>query len=188
VSGPSASHLPTAVFLDRDGTLIRDTGYVANPSDVSLLPGAAEAVRRLNEAGVPVIVITNQSGIGRGYFDLDAFRAVEARMTDLLAAEGARVDASYHCPHAPGEGCDCRKPRVGLYRRAAVDLGLDTAGAIFIGDRLRDVLPAEKLGGRGMLVEGEIGTYDGPVPPGVVRIRDLLAGVRVLLAPQESEG
>lgn len=182
------SRLPTAVFLDRDGTLIRDTGYVADARDVSLLPGAAEAVRRLNEAGVPVIVVTNQSGIGRGYFGLDAYRAVEHRMSELLAARGARIDASYFCPHAPEEGCDCRKPGSGLYRKAAADLDLDLAGALYVGDRLRDVLATRELGGRGMLVAGGDEPYDGPVPPDVIRVHDLLAGVREILASPEREG
>lgn len=177
MNGPEHGR-PTAVFLDRDGTLIRDTGYVSRPQEVRLLPGAAEAVRRLNEAGIPAIVITNQSGIGRGLFDLDAYRAVEDRVNELLAAAGARLDATYLCPHRPEEGCDCRKPGLALYRRAAEDLGVNTRGALYVGDRLRDVLPALALEGVGLLVAAGDGRYDGPVPAGVVQVPDLLTGLR----------
>jgi len=181
-SGP-----PTAVFVDRDGTLIRDTGYVASPADVELLPGAGEAIRRLNEAGIPVIVVTNQSGIGRGYFDVSAFHAVQARLLELLSEAGAAVDATYYCPHAPEEGCECRKPGVGLYRAAASELGVETAGALYVGDSARDVQPAGALGGLGMLVAGEGGDYDGPVSSEVIRVPDLLTGVLGLRLAVEDE-
>lgn len=171
---------PTTAFLDRDGTLIRDTGYVAAPEDVELLPGAAAAVCRLNAAEVPVIVVTNQSGIGRGYFDVTAFESVQERLRSLLAREGARIDATYYCPHAPVERCECRKPGLGLYRLAAAELGVRTAGALYVGDRVRDVSPARALKGLGMLVAGEGGEYDGPVSSDVVRVPDLLTGVRGL--------
>jgi len=171
---------PSTAFLDRDGTLIRDTGYVGDPDDVELLPGAREAVRRLNEAAVPVVIVTNQSGIGRGYFDEAAFRAVQTRLEFLLADDGARIDGTFYCPHTPDDGCECRKPGLGLYSLAAVTLGVETSGGLYAGDRVRDVLPALSLGGVGMLVAGEGGEYDGPVTPGVVRVPDLLTGVRSL--------
>jgi len=177
---------PTTAFLDRDGTLIRDTGYVADPADVELLSGAAEAVRLLNEAGVPVVIVTNQSGIGRGYLDASAFRAVQARLESLLAEAGAWIDGTYYCPHAPAEGCECRKPGLGLYVIAAATLGVEMKGALYAGDRTRDVLPALSLGGMGMLVAGEGGEYDGPVSSDVVRAPDLLTGVRgLLLVPED---
>lgn len=178
---------PTTAFLDRDGTLIRDTGYVSTPEEVELLAGAAEAVRLLNEAGVPVVVVTNQSGIGRGLFDLSAYLSVEARVAELLSAGGAKLSATYYCPHAPEDRCECRKPGLALYRRAADELGVETAGALYAGDRLRDVLPASRLGGRGMLVGGRDEPYDGRVPPGVARVSDLLTGVRELLGLPGSE-
>ena len=141
-----------AVFLDRDGTLIDDVHYISRPEDVRLIPGAAAAVRRLNGAGVPVVVVTNQSGLGRGMMDEGAYVAVRARLDELLHDEGARLDATYHCPHRPEDGCGCRKPGVELYERAVADHGLDAARSFFVGDRLRDVLPARSLGGRGILV------------------------------------
>ncbi len=141
-----------AVFLDRDGTLIEDVSYIASPDDVRLIDGAASAVARLNAAFVPVVIVTNQSGIGRGYFSLDDYFRVHARLEDLLAESGARVDGIYHCPHAADEQCDCRKPGTLLFRRAAEDLGLDLTTSWFIGDRLRDVEPALDLGGTGVLI------------------------------------
>jgi histidinol-phosphate phosphatase family protein len=177
---------PTTAFLDRDGTLIRDTGYVGNPDEVVLLPGAGEAVHRLNDAGVPVVIVTNQSGIGRGYFDVSAFRAVQARLESLLADQGARIDGTFHCPHAPGDGCECRKPGLALYALAAEKLGVETKDGLYVGDRSRDVLPAVSLDGLGMLVAGEGGEYDGPEMSGVIRVPDLLTGIKGLrLVPEE---
>ncbi len=103
------------VFLDRDGTIIRDTEYLSRPDDVELLPGAADAIRALNDAAVPVVVVTNQSGIARGYLSVAEYEAVAKRLDELLAARGARIDATYYCPHHPdfGGNCDCRKPSAG---------------------------------------------------------------------------
>ena len=143
-----------AVLLDRDGTLIEDVSYIARPEQVLLRPGAARAVARFNAAGWATVVVTNQSGIARGLLTEDDYRAVAARLDELLAATGARIDASFHCPHLPDISgpCDCRKPGVALYERAAESLGLDLARSAFIGDRLRDVQPARRFGGLGILV------------------------------------
>lgn len=138
-----------AAFLDRDGTIIRDANYVRDPNDVELLPDAAGAIRRLNSQGIVVVIVTNQSGIARGYLSLDDYRLVEARVSELLTAEGARVDASYMCPHYPDitGPCDCRKPGLGLYRQAIADHHLDATRSLFVGDRWRDVAPGRALGG-----------------------------------------
>ncbi len=142
------------VFLDRDGTLMEDRNYVSRPEDVVLLSGAAAAVRRINEAGVAAVVVTNQSGIGRGMFDEAAYERVRARLDELLAAAGARIDATFHCPHAPDQSpaCECRKPGRALFDRAIAELALDPARAAFIGDRFRDIEAAKHFGGRGVLV------------------------------------
>lgn len=142
-----------AVFLDRDGTLIHDRHYLADPAGVELLPGAAEAVARLNRAGLAVVLVTNQSGIGRGFFTEGQYHAVHARLEEVLAERGARLDAAYFCPDVgePGEEDD-RKPGVGMFRRAARDHDVDLAASYFIGDRLRDVTPALRLGGTPILV------------------------------------
>jgi histidinol-phosphate phosphatase family protein len=147
--------LRPAAFLDRDGTIIRDASYVRDPADVALLPGAADAIRTLAERGVAVVVITNQSGIARGWLSVADYEAVHQRLADLLAAAGARIDATYMCPHHPDVSgpCDCRKPGLALYRQAIAEHDLDPAGSVFIGDRWRDVAPASTLGGRAILID-----------------------------------
>ena len=144
----------SAVFLDRDGTLIREEHYLGLPGRVAILPGVAQAIRRLNEAGLAVIVVTNQSGIARGYFTVADFERVQQRMEELLAADGARLDGVYMCPHHPhftGQ-CDCRKPAPRLFRDAAAAHDIDLVRSWYLGDKLRDVLPAGELGGRGILI------------------------------------
>lgn len=144
-----------AVFLDRDGTMVEDPGYLHEPERVRLFPGVAEAVRRLNDHGLLVVVVSNQAGIARGLYDERAYQAVQRRMTDLLAAAGARLDATYFCPHHPDftGPCDCRKPGLKLFRDAQAALGIDLARSFWVGDRMSDVEPARAFGGRGMLVE-----------------------------------
>jgi histidinol-phosphate phosphatase family protein len=144
-----------AAFLDRDGTIIHDATYVRDPRDVELLPGAADAIRRLNALDVPVIVVTNQSGIARGYLGPDDYERVRQRLDALLAESGARIDATYMCPHFPDitGPCDCRKPGLELYHRAIADHQLDPTRSLFTGDRCRDVVPAIALGGLGILLD-----------------------------------
>lgn len=146
-----------AVFLDRDGTIIRDTAYIRDPDDVELLPGAAAAIAKLNARPIPVIVVTNQSGIARGLLTEQDYERVRMRLDKLLEAEGAHIDATYHCPHHPDftGPCDCRKPGVKLYLRAAEEHGIDLARSIYIGDRRRDVDPALTLYGEGILIQSE---------------------------------
>jgi histidinol-phosphate phosphatase family protein len=143
-----------AVFLDRDGTIIEDAGYLRDPDHVRLLPGAAAAIRRLNEHRFLVIVATNQSGIARGILSRNDYQQTEQRVDALLRAEGAHLDAHYFCPHLPEltGPCDCRKPGVLLYRQAAEQFNIDLPGSWWVGDRLRDVLPAETFGAHGILV------------------------------------
>jgi len=146
-----------AVFLDRDGTIIRDTSYVREPDDVELLPGAAAAIRRLNERGLPVIVVTNQSGIARGLLTEQDYERVRRRLDMLLEAEGAHIDASYHCPHHPDFSgpCECRKPRLKLFKQAAAEHGLDLGRSFYVGDRRRDVEPVRQTYGQGILIQRE---------------------------------
>jgi len=144
--------LPSAVFLDRDGTIIKDVHYLSRPEQVELLEGAAEAIARINAVLVPAVIVTNQSGIGRGYFSAADYEATEQRLNELLAERGAHIDATYYCPHAPEEKCRCRKPDTLLFERAAKDLEIDLSNALFIGDRLRDIEPAERFGAKGVLV------------------------------------
>ena len=144
-----------AIFFDRDGTLMRDAEYASRPEQVELLPGAAGAVRDLAASGFLIVLVTNQSGIGRGLFAPDDYDRVHARLVELLAQEGARLDDAYHCPHAPDEGCDCRKPGTALFERAARDHDIDFSRSWSIGDRWRDLAPAQALGATGLLVPSD---------------------------------
>ena len=144
--------LPSAVFLDRDGTIIVDRKYISRPEDVELIEGAAEAIARINATLVPVVVVTNQSGIGRGYFTETDYERVKERVDQLLAQRGARIDATYFCPHKPEDRCECRKPGRLLFDNATMDLGIDLRQALLIGDRFRDIEPANAFGARGVLV------------------------------------
>jgi D-glycero-D-manno-heptose 1,7-bisphosphate phosphatase len=143
-----------AAFLDRDGTLITDVHFLADPNGIVMMPNADRAVRALNDAGVLAIVITNQSGIARGLITEAQYGATAQRLREVFDARGARIDAMYHCPHFPeiSGPCECRKPGTLLFHRAAADYGIDFTQSAYIGDRLRDVQPAKVLGGRGFLV------------------------------------
>lgn len=173
-----------AVFVDRDGTLIREAGYLSEPEQVALLDGAVEALLRFQAAGYAIIIVTNQSGIARGYYDQEAYRRVERAVTARLEAEGVHVEGTYHCPHHPDftGPCDCRKPATGLFERAAADLHLDLAASVYIGDRMRDVEPARQLGGRGILVRTGYGAEEAlHVPPDVLVTGDLRAAAAAVL-------
>jgi histidinol-phosphate phosphatase family protein len=137
-----------AAFLDRDGTLIEDPGYLSDPAQVRLLPGAATAIAKLRVAGYLPVVISNQSGVGRGYFGEAAVQAVNRRLTELLLAAdpAALLTAFYFCPHAPDDGCPCRKPRPGLLLRAAAELHLDLPRSLCFGDHPRDLAAAHAAG------------------------------------------
>jgi len=158
------------VFLDRDGTLNHDDGYLADPEGVVLLPGAAEAVALLNRHGVKAVVVTNQSGVARGLFSVETMHATNARLAALLADAGAKIDAWYVCPHHPEDACGCRKPGTELATRAAHDLGVNPARCAMIGDRRTDIEFARRLGGRAVLVltgEGQntAAAWDDRTPP-----------------------
>jgi D-glycero-D-manno-heptose 1,7-bisphosphate phosphatase len=176
--------LRAAAFLDRDGTIIEEREYLADPEGVALLAGAAQALRSLQNAGYALVVVTNQSGIARGYYREEEYQRVQARLEELLAREGVALDGSYYCPHHPDftGRCDCRKPGTALYRRAARELGLHLAGSIYVGDRLSDVLPALELGGRGFLVATGYGAGEAAQAPSRVTVVPDLAGVAAITA------
>ncbi|HEX2638447.1 MAG TPA: HAD family hydrolase [Gemmatimonadales bacterium] len=175
-----------AVFLDRDGTLIEDRHYLRDPAGVQLLPGVAAAVRKLNAAGRAVVVVTNQSGIARGLLSEADYAATADRLDELLAQEGAHLDARYHCPHHPelSGRCSCRKPGPLLYRQAAATLGLDLGRSWWLGDRVRDIAAAGALGGRGLLLLTGAGANESRRPEARLwpTARDLTAAIRVVLA------
>jgi D-glycero-D-manno-heptose 1,7-bisphosphate phosphatase len=188
-----------AVFIDRDGTLTDEVGYVNHPSRLRLLPRSAEAIRRLNRSGVPAIMVTNQSGVARGYFSEEVLAAVNAALVAQLKADGAYLDALYVCAHHPTEGvppfradCECRKPKPGLLLRAAADLGLDLRASWMIGDKPSDIAVGHRVGARTVLVltgyglgewEYRRGTF--PVEPDHV-VPDLLDAVELIVAARSA--
>ncbi|HBG46952.1 MAG TPA: hypothetical protein DDW94_08180 [Deltaproteobacteria bacterium] len=140
------------VFLDRDGTINEDVGYLSDPQRLVLIEGAVKAIRLMNELGIKVIVISNQSGVGRGYYTDADVEAVNSRLKELLAVGGARLDAIYYCNHHPDIDCSCRKPGTGLAEQAALEHELNSNKAYVVGDKASDMGLARNLGARGILV------------------------------------
>jgi D-glycero-D-manno-heptose 1,7-bisphosphate phosphatase len=169
-----------AIFLDRDGTLVDELGFLRRPEDLRLLPRAAEGVRAFNAAGWPAIVVTNQSGLARGHFTPEDLAAIHVRLAAALAKEGARLDAILHCPHHPDEGepplraaCACRKPEPGLMREAAQRIGLELGACWTVGDSLRDIEAGRRAG-----LAGEVLVLTGKGKDELARLSD---GQRELL-------
>jgi D,D-heptose 1,7-bisphosphate phosphatase len=159
--------------------------YLADPAGVEVLPGAVEGLKRLREAGYALVVVTNQSGIARGLYTVEDYRAVAQRLDEVLEGAGVPVDGTYYCPHYPPVTgpCACRKPGTGMYRQAAEELGLDLAASWYVGDKVSDVLPAAALGGRGILVRTGYGAeQEAEVPADVAVVDDLAAAARLVLA------
>lgn len=169
-----------AVFLDRDGTINVDKEYVHKIEDWEWLPGAVDAIHHLNKLGLPVIVITNQAGVARGYYDEAAINALHTHVDAALAGQGARIDAYYYCPHHPEYGsnrdCQCRKPRPGMLFRARDQLGLDLERSYMVGDKMSDVLAAKAAGVRPLMVMTGYGRQEfGPAAPATPIFNDLFA-------------
>jgi D-glycero-D-manno-heptose 1,7-bisphosphate phosphatase len=141
-----------AVFLDRDGTINEEMGYINHLSRFRLLPQAVPAIRRLNAAGLKVVVVTNQSGAARGYFPASLVDEIHAHLKQVLAAEGAHLDGIYTCLHGPADDCACRKPQPTLMEQAARDLNLDLSRSYVVGDRYNDIETAANAGAKGILV------------------------------------
>jgi len=158
-----------AVFIDRDGTMAKDVPYCSCPEDFKLFPTTAKAIRRLNEHGFKVIVITNQSGISRGYFTEEILARIHKKMEDELAKEGARVDAIYYCPHHPDDNCECRKPKPKLLLQAAKDFDIDPQRSFVIGDLQMDIDLGKAVGCKTILIgdpslANKMGDPDATVP------------------------
>jgi D-glycero-D-manno-heptose 1,7-bisphosphate phosphatase len=148
-----------AIFLDRDGTVSEEVGYVNHVSRYRLLPRTAEAIRRINESDYLAVLVTNQAGVARGYFKEALVREVHGRLEELLAEGGARLDGIYYCPHHPTAGqppyrqdCQCRKPKPGMVEAAESDLEIDVARSVVVGDKHSDIVFAHSLGMKGVLV------------------------------------
>ena len=141
------------MFLDRDGTIIRDVGYLRDPSEVTLLPGSVEALSMMSAAGFMLILASNQSGIGRGLITQEQADRVHRRFEELLDGEGVRLSASYYCPHHPDDNCQCRKPRTGLLKRASMELDIDLQTSVMVGDSESDADAGAASGCRAILID-----------------------------------
>jgi D-glycero-D-manno-heptose 1,7-bisphosphate phosphatase len=177
------------VVLDRDGTLVEERHYLSDPEDLVLLPGAARALRSLARAGLGLVVVTNQSAVGRGYFDRARLEEIHGRLKELLAAEGASLDGIYSCPHVPEERCACRKPETGLLETAAREHGFEVAESFVVGDQACDVELGRRVGARTILVRtgygAEVARAGGPLPDYVAA--DLTEAARRILQIVSSE-
>ncbi len=156
-----------AVLLDRDGTLNEDAGYLDRPESLRLLPGTVEALSSLQAAGWVLVVVSNQSGVGRGFFSQQDLDRVDARLRTLLAEAGVRLEASYYCPHAPWDACACRKPAPGLLQQAAADLEIDLANSVMVGDMIRDVQAGQAAGCRTVLLQTAPAPTEGLAPDAI---------------------
>lgn len=181
-------HPRRAAFLDRDGTLIDDVEYVWGPEDVALLPGAAAAVRALNDAGWLVIVVTNQSGVARGHFSAAELMRTNERVTELLAREGARLDAVLYCPHFPWTGCGCRKPETGMIDQACSRFPIDLPASWVIGDKAVDVELGRRAGCSSALVLTGFGRWESRYARADLVAPDLAQAVRAILGMHREPG
>jgi histidinol-phosphate phosphatase family protein len=181
-----------AVFLDRDGTIARDVPYCRRPEDFTLLTGAGEGIKLLHQNGFKIIIVTNQSGIARGYFDEDILAKIHRKMNDDLAGFGTRIDAIYYCPHHPDDNCACRKPKKGMLVRAAGEMDIDIAHSYLIGDKEIDVAAAKNAGCKAILIrDGDAGPdslspgQDGAKADFICH--DFLTGVAWVIADNNSQ-
>lgn len=173
-----------AVFLDRDGVLNEDKKYASDPKIAMLLPGVAGAIKRLNDAGMTVIVVSNQSGVARGYHTEDDVQKFNSSLASQLRVEGARVDAWYYCPHLP-EGsvsefailCDCRKPKTGMLTKAAREHDIDLSKSYMVGDKERDIVAGATVGAKTILVGSEESNHSP-----VHRAKDLAEAAEQILS------
>jgi D-glycero-D-manno-heptose 1,7-bisphosphate phosphatase len=166
------------VLVDRDGTINVEKDYLSDPAGLELIPGAAEGLRALAKLGLGLVVVTNQSGIGRGYFSLETLETIHRRLRDMLTAEGITLDGVYFCPHGPEDDCDCRKPLPGMVVQAAQELGFDPKQAFVIGDKAADVDLGRAVGAKSILVRTGYGRqHEGKCRPDHVA-DDLLAAAQ----------
>ena len=140
------------VFLDRDGTVIHEKGYLSNPDGVELIPGAVRAIRLINHLGLRTVVVSNQSGVARGYFPVSVVEEINNRLHVLLGKEEASLDGMYYCPHHPDDGCTCRKPEPGMLQLPAEELGIDLLSSYMVGDKADDIGAVHRVAGKGILV------------------------------------
>lgn len=168
------------VILDRDGTIVFDREYLADPAGLEFLPGAAEGLRSMNQLGYRLVVVSNQSGVGRGLFSIEALQQMDSRLMDMVQASGAKLERIYCCPHRPEDRCACRKPATKLLMDAASELGFEPSSAVVIGDKSSDVEFGRRAGATTMLVATNASARDGAsVTPDYV-VRDLREAAAIL--------
>lgn len=187
------SPLRRAVFLDRDGTINEECDYLFRAEDCRFIPGVVNAVKRLNDAGFLVVVVTNQSGVARGYYGADDIVALHGWMAGQLAASGAHVDAWYFCPHHPEYGdikdCDCRKPFPGMLLQAAAEHGIDLTSSWMVGDKIADIEAGNAAGCHPLLVRTGYGAeHETKIPSEVVVVDSLQDAVGYILSKVEDRG
>jgi len=169
------------VFLDRDGTLLHDPGYLHRIEDYALLPGVAAGLAELQSAGRALAIVTNQSGLGRGYYAPADYEALQAKLISDLETRGVRIEATYFCPHLPDARCNCRKPATGMLQRAERELGADLARSWVIGDAATDAELALAAGCRAVCVRTGKPISPEELPPGVALTDDLRQAARQIL-------
>ncbi|WP_306607279.1 D-glycero-beta-D-manno-heptose 1,7-bisphosphate 7-phosphatase [Azonexus sp.] len=179
------------VILDRDGVINFDSAqFIKSPEEWKPIPGSLEAIARLKQNGYRVVVATNQSGVGRGLFDMDTLNRIHKKMHKASFEMGGRIDAIFYCPHSADSACDCRKPKPGMFKRISETLNMDLNGVPAIGDSLRDLQAGAALGCTPLLVltgKGEKTQSEGNLPPGTLIFPDLAAAVDHLLARESKE-
>jgi D-glycero-D-manno-heptose 1,7-bisphosphate phosphatase len=178
------------VILDRDGVINFDSAqFIKSPAEWKPIPGSLEAIARLNQNGYRVVVATNQSGVGRGLFDMDTLNSIHAKMHKAAFAAGARIDAIFYCPHPADSDCNCRKPKPGMFKRISETLNADLKGVPAIGDSLRDLQAAVVLGCQPILVltgKGEKTRTEGNLPEGTLEFADLSTAVDFILTGKKA--
>lgn len=173
-----------AVFIDRDGTMAEDVRYCSRPEDFELFPNTAKAIKLLNEHGFKVIVITNQSGIARGYFTEEILADIHDKMRKELAKEGAWLDAIYYCPHHPNDKCDCRKPKPKLVLQAAKEYNINLKRSFVVGDLQMDIDLGKAVGCKSILIKGSSSVSDEEMNPDAVA-SDLLEAAEIILSMEK---
>ena len=168
------------VILDRDGTIVVDHGYLADPQQLRFLPGAAQGLRLLHGGGHPLIVVSNQSGVGRGLFTLEQLQRVHQRFAAMLKDSGVPLAGLYFCPHRPDAGCDCRKPNTALLRQAAAEVGFAPADAVVIGDKSSDVELGRRVGATTILVSADPVPSDGQLARPDYTVPNLIEAAQII--------
>jgi D-glycero-D-manno-heptose 1,7-bisphosphate phosphatase len=168
------------VILDRDGTIVVDRHYLSDPDGLAFLPGAAEGLRAMYSQGCRLIVITNQSGVGRGMFSLEALVQMNVRLMEMVGQAGARLEKIYYCPHRPEDSCECRKPATQLMREAAAELRFEPRDAVVIGDKASDVEFGHNCGATTMLITQDPASGTARAAHADYQVRDLREAAGVL--------